>query len=157
MRIALFEPDIPQNTGTMLRLATCLDVSVDLIEPMGFIFNENRMRRSGMDYIDRVDYKIHSSWEQYIVFVNEQKKQGLIDNLVLLSTKASVPHIDYSYNKNDVLILGRESQGVTEQVAQDSDHAVRVNLKNNERSLNVAITCAMVLNEALRQTDGFEK
>lgn len=146
MRLALYEPDIPQNTGAVLRLAACFGIAVDLIEPMGFVWDDRRLRRAGMDYLDGVDWTRHRSWAAFLA----DRKPG---RLVLLTTRASVGHVGFMFRPDDTLILGRESAGAPDRVHQAADAAVRIGLKPGMRSLNVAIAAAIVLGEALRQTD----
>jgi tRNA (cytidine/uridine-2'-O-)-methyltransferase len=152
MRLALYEPDIAQNTGTLLRLAACLGIGVDIIEPCGFIFGDARMRRASMDYMSHVDLVRHHSWAVFL-----DARAGLPDpgRLVLLTTKGSVSHVEAQFEATDTLLLGRESAGVPDGVRDHADLAVRVPLRPGFRSLNVAMAGAMVLAEALRQTGGF--
>ena len=147
MRLALFEPDIPQNTGTLLRLAACFNLPVDIIEPCGFVFSDSKMRRAGMDYLTVVDCTRHPSWDVFW-----QKHHGRV---VLLTTKGAVAHVDFGFRPDDVLLLGRESAGVPDAVHQTVDARVRIPMRADTRSLNVAIAGAVVLGEALRQTKGF--
>ena len=149
MRLALFQPDIPQNTGTLLRTAMCLALPVDIIEPCGFIFSDRRLKRAGMSYLNDADITHHSSWEVFRRSILEGK-----DRLVLLSTKASTLYTDFSYQENDIIMVGRESAGVPDDVFNAVDSSVRVAMAKNARSLNVAIAAAMVLGEGLRQLKG---
>jgi len=149
MRLALYQPDIPQNAGTMLRLAACLGVAVDLIEPAGFVMTDKHLRRAGMDYLEHTELVRHRSWQAYI---DQPARQG---RLILLTTRASDDYIDFRYAKDDTLMVGRESDGVPDAVRQFVDGAVRVPMVAHMRSLNVAVTAAMVLGEALRQTNQF--
>lgn len=153
MRLALFQPDIPQNTGTLLRLGACLGVELDIIEPCGFIFSEHNLKRAGMDYLHLVTYRRHDSWSEFL----EYRKQHLEEygRLVLLTTKTSNPYVDFSFKDNDVLILGRESAGVPQEVHDIVDAKVTIPMQGCARSINVAISGTMVLGEALRQTNGF--
>ncbi len=146
MRLALYEPDIPQNTGAMLRLAACLGVGVDVIEPCGFLWNDRHMRRAGMDYLAAVDLARHPSWAQFLA----DRTAG---RLVLLTTKASVPYHRFAFAGDDTLILGRESAGVPALVHEAAAARVRIPLRPGQRSFNVAQAAAIVLSEALRQTD----
>lgn len=150
MRLALFEPDIPQNAGTLMRLGACLNVPVDVIEPCGFTFDERRMRRAGMDYLDQVDLTRHVSWTAY---QSVRIKQG--GRLILLTTKADTSYTDFKFEPGDTVLLGRESAGVPDDVHQAADARVMVPMAANARSLNVAVAAAMVLGEGLRQTSGF--
>lgn len=152
MRLALFEPDIPQNAATLLRLAACLGVAADIIEPCGFVLGEARFRRAGLDYLDAVDLTRHASWRAYRAWRDRGDKGG---RLVLLTTRARVPYTDFAFQRHDTLMVGRESEGVPAQVAAAADAQVRIPMGRGRRSLNVAVAAAMVLGEALRQTKGF--
>lgn len=145
MRLALFQPDIPQNTGAMLRLAACFGVGVDVIEPCGFIWDEPRMRRAGMDYLDAVDMTRHGSWQAY----RAAPRGG---RLVLLTTRGAQLYTDFAFAAEDSLLLGRESAGVPAAVHDAADARLAVPMQPGLRSLNVAMTAAIVLAEALRQT-----
>lgn len=149
MRIALYQPDIPQNAGAILRLAACLDVPVDLIEPAGFVLGNQGVRRAGMDYLAHVDLTRHISWEAFEAGMSPPRR------LILLSTKATERHIDFAYRPDDTLLVGRESDGVPESVHGRADARVQVPMRANTRSLNVVTALALVLGEALRQQDGF--
>jgi len=151
MRFALFEPDIPQNAGTLIRLAACLDVGVDIVEPCGFVFSDAGFRRAGMDYLDAARVERHATWD---VFAAQHRIDGT-GRLVLLTTKASVPYTDFAFAPGDTILLGRESAGVPDHVHAAADARLRIPLKDGMRSLNVAIAGAMVMGEALRQTKGF--
>ncbi|MFD2182274.1 tRNA (cytidine(34)-2'-O)-methyltransferase [Rhodoplanes azumiensis] len=150
MRIALYEPDIPQNTGTIMRLAACLGVPVDLIEPAGFPTTDRAFRRAGMDYLAYVDLTRHASFD---AFEADRRTHGR--RLVLLTTKAATPYTAHRFTPDDVLLLGRETGGVPERVHAGADARVTVPMRPGLRSLNVAMACAMVAGEALRQTGGF--
>jgi tRNA (cytidine/uridine-2'-O-)-methyltransferase len=150
MRLALFQPDIAQNAGTMLRLAACFDVAVDVVEPCGFAFDERRFRRAGMDYLDRVDLRRHSSWAAYL-------SQGRRGRLVLLTTRADTLHTAFAFRPDDTLMVGQEGAGVPPEVHDAADARIRVPMAAGLRSLNVALAAAVVLGEALRQTDGFPR
>jgi len=146
MRLALYQPDIPQNTGTLIRLGACLGVAVDIVEPCGFLFSDARLRRAGMDYLERTEVVRHASWEAY-----RASRAG--GRLILLTTKGAQSYLDFAFRPDDVLLLGRESEGVPETVHQHADARLRIPLQ--ARSLNVALAGAIVLAEALRQTEGF--
>jgi tRNA (cytidine/uridine-2'-O-)-methyltransferase len=145
MRLALYQPDIAPNAGAMLRLAACLDVPVDVIEPCGFVFADTKLRRAGMDYLDHVELVRHISWDAFRGTVPER--------LVLLTTKASMVYTEAVFRPNDTLMVGRESAGVPEAVHDAAGLRVRVPMRPGLRSLNVALAAAMVLGEALRQTN----
>ena len=150
MRIALYEPDIAQNTGTILRLAACWGIAVDIIEPCGFLFGDARMRRAGMDYLASTDIVRHHSWRAFVA-----ARQTTPGRLVLLTTRASTPFHEVAYLPDDILLVGRESAGVPEAVHGSAAERVRIPMRPEMRSLNVAIATAIVLTEALRQTKNF--
>ncbi len=150
MRLSLFEPDIPQNTGTLMRLCACLGVPLDIIEPCGFILSDKNLRRAGMDYIDHLEMAKHLNWEAFRAAASGKR-------LVLLSTKASGSFLDFKFEANDVLIAGRESAGVPEHVHAECAARVLVPMKPGMRSLNVALASSLVLGEALRQTNKYPK
>lgn len=145
MRIVLYQPEIPQNAGTILRLAACLGVGVDVIEPCGFVWSERRMRRAGMDYLEFAAVRRHSSWSAFLV----DREAG---RLVLATTRGALSLPDARFEADDHLILGRESAGVPEEVHAAADLAVRVPMVDGARSLNVAASAAILLAEGLRQT-----
>lgn len=147
MRLALYQPDIPQNAGTLLRLGACLGVGVDVIEPCGFVFSDKHLKRAGMDYLAQADVVRHVSWEAF-----QAGRQG---RLVLLSTNADTLYTDAAFEPGDTLMVGRESAGVPDAVHDVADVRVRIPMAGDARSLNVAVSAAMVLGEALRQTGGF--
>ena len=144
--LALYQPDIPQNTGTLLRLAACMDVELHFIHPAGFVFSHQRLRRAGMDYLDHVKLVEHAS---FAAFDTARRAEGR--RLVLLTTKASENAYKAAYTTSDILMLGRESAGVPDSVAELADLRVRLPMRQGMRSLNVAIAGAMALGEALRQ------
>ena len=153
MRLALFQPDIPQNTGTLLRLGACLDLALDIIEPCGFIFNEKAMRRAGMDYLEQVSYRRHNSWQEFLAF--RQMHPDEYGRIVLMTTHASYPYTDFNFEKNDIILMGRESAGVPEEVHHTADARLLIPMNPNARSINMAVSAAMVIGEALRQTNLF--
>jgi tRNA (cytidine/uridine-2'-O-)-methyltransferase len=148
--IALYQPDIPQNTGAMLRLTACLGVAAHVIGPAGFDISDRALRRAGMDYIDHATFVRHLDWKAF-----EAWRGGNGGRLVLMTTKASLPYTDFAFDAGDVILLGRESAGVPEEVHTAADARLIVPMAENLRSLNVATTAAMVLGEALRQTGSF--
>jgi tRNA (cytidine/uridine-2'-O-)-methyltransferase len=147
MQIALFQPDIPQNTGTILRLCACMDVAAHIIEPAGFAISDRRFRRAGMDYLDQVALTRHDSWSKF-----EQWRKDAGYRLVLFTTKAASSYLDYRYRTDDILLFGRETAGVTDEVVAAADARLVIPIKPTLRSLNVAMAAAMALGEALRQT-----
>ena len=155
MRLALFQPDIPQNTGTLLRLGACLDLPIDIIEPCGFLFNEKAMKRAGMDYINIATYRRHNSWQDFLEYRNQHPQE--YGRLVLMTTKASIPYTDFKFEPNDIILMGRESAGVPDSIHQMVDSRLIIPMNPNARSINVAISAVMVIGEALRQTNLFPK
>ncbi len=143
MNLAIFEPDIPQNTGAMIRICSCFDVDIDIIHPASFVLSEKSLNRVAMDYIKNVKISEFDDWKDYMTRRNGRK--------ILLSTKGSKSHYDYIFNQSDNLIVGRESAGVPEYVHQDSDEVLKINMKTGARSLNVATSSAIVISEAIRQ------
>lgn len=156
MRLALFEPDIPQNLGAFIRLAACLGVPLDIIEPCGFPVDDKRIRRAAMDYYDLATIARHASWAAFrTAHLAGQLSGGPSGRLVLLSTAGAVPLPEATFLADDILLLGRESAGVPADVHDAADLRVRIPLQPGARSLNVALAAAMVLSEGLRQTKGF--
>lgn len=147
MRVALYEPDIPQNAGTLIRLGACLGVAVDIIEPCGFLFTDRALKRAGMDYLELAEITRHASWEKF--------RESVKGRIVLLTSKAATSYIEFDFAPDDIILLGRESAGVPENVHEAADARLRIPLKAGLRSLNVAVAGAIVLGEALRQTRGF--
>ena len=148
MRLALYEPDIPQNAGTMLRLGACLGLPVDIIEPCGFLLDDRRLRRAGMDYLTKADWSRHESWPRY--------RAQLRGRLILLTTRGQVGYTDFRFARSDNQLVGRESAGVPEAVHAAADARLLIPLRPGARALNVAVAAAMVVGEALRQTGGPE-
>ena len=147
MQIALFQPDIPPNTGTILRLCACLDVSAHIIEPAGFPVSDRAFRRAGMDYLDQVTLTRHDSWTKF-----EEWRSEAGCRLLLFTTKGATNYLDFSYGPSDILLFGRETVGVPESVASAADARLVIPIKSSLRSLNVAMAAAMAIGEALRQT-----
>ena len=147
MQVALYQPDIPQNTGTILRLCACLNVPAHIIEPAGFPVSDRHFRRAGMDYLDQVTISRHDSWRKF-----EEWRAKTGDRLLLFSTKAARPYLDFSYRAGDILLFGRESAGVPDDVMEAADERLVIPIAAGMRSLNVAMSVAMALGEALRQT-----
>jgi tRNA (cytidine/uridine-2'-O-)-methyltransferase len=146
MRLALYQPDIAQNCGTLLRLAACLGVAVDVIEPCGFVWSDRHLKRAGMDYLDFVELTRHGSWEDFLA-----ANRG---RLLLLTTKGERRYDDFVYDVGDTLILGRESAGAPQVVHDAAAARLLIPMRPGLRSINVALAGAMVLGEALRQTKG---
>jgi len=144
MRLALYQPAIPQNAGALARLAACLGVGMDVIEPCGFQFSDAGFKRAGMDYLERAEIVRHESWDTF--------RARAYGRLVLLTTKAALPYTAFRFLETDVLLLGRESAGVPDDVHATVDARVVVPMRAGARSLNVALAGAIVLGEALRQT-----
>ena len=152
MRIALYEPDIPQNTGTILRLCACLGAEAHIVEPAGFPVTDRAFRRSGMDYLDRVRIARHAS---FAAFEDWRRREGV--RLVLLTTAAETNYLDHAYRADEVILLGRESAGVPEAVHRAADVRLRIPMAPGLRSLNIAMATAMVAGEALRQMGSFPR
>ena len=146
LRIALYQPDIAGNTGTILRLAACLGLGVDIIEPAGFDLSDRALKRAGMDYIEMAALTRHLDWAAF-----EEKRHADGRRLLLLSTKAATVYTSFSFAKGDTLLFGRESAGVPDHVHDSADARLLIPMKNGARSLNVAVSAAMVAGEAIRQ------
>ncbi len=151
LRLALFQPDIPQNAGTMLRMASCFGMAADIIEPAGFPVTDRHFRRSGMDYLDQLEIIRHVSWS---VFNASRQAEGR--RLILLTTRGAMVHTRFVYAPDDILMVGRESAGVPQEVHDAVDARVVVPMVPGTRSLNVAVSAAIVLSEALRQLGHFD-
>jgi tRNA (cytidine/uridine-2'-O-)-methyltransferase len=152
MRIALYEPDIPQNTGTILRLCACLQLEAHIIEPAGFPVTDRAFRRAGMDYLDRVSISRHGSFEAF----EDWRRAGRLQ-LVLLTTAAETSYLDHAFRDDQVLLFGRESAGVPAVVHAAANARLRIPIAEGLRSLNVAMAVALVAGEALRHTGGFAR
>ena len=150
MQLALYQPDIPQNAGTILRLCACLGVTAHIIEPTGFPASDRAFRRAGMDYLDQVEIIRHIGWQDFEAF---RRSESL--RLVLASTKAATRYTEFAYAKNDIVLLGRESAGVPDDVHNAVDARIIIPMRESLRSINVAVTAAMIMGEALRQLDAF--
>jgi tRNA (cytidine/uridine-2'-O-)-methyltransferase len=144
MRLALYEPDIPQNTGAILRLCACLGVAADLIEPFGFVWDDRHLKRAGMDYLDRVELTRHASWRAFRAIARGR--------LILLTTQGTVAYHRFTFAAEDTLLFGRESAGVPAEVHAAADARIAIPMRPGLRSINVALAAAMVMSEALRQT-----
>jgi len=152
MRIALYQPDIAQNTGAILRLAACLNVAVDIIEPAGFDISSRALRRAALDYFDKADLKRHRTFAD---FKREAEMTG--GRLILLTTRAQTAYHNIVFENSDIILAGRESSGVPEEVHVSANLRIRIPMRADLRSLNVAVSLAIVLGEALRQTGGFSR
>ena len=146
MRIALFQPDIPQNTGNILRLAACFNTSVDIIEPAGFFLDNKNLKRSVMDYYKYVTLKRHIDWKDFYTWSQKEKFR-----IILLTTKGSKKIFEYNFKKNDILLFGRETSGVPKEVHRVAKEKLVIPIKKGLRSLNVSSATAIVLGEAVRQ------
>lgn len=147
IRIALYQPDIAGNTGTILRLAACLDLGVDIIEPAGFDISDRNLKRAGMDYLGAVALTRHISWAHFDEWRRDSGRR-----LVLASTKAADRYTDFAFRTDDILLLGRESAGVPDSVHENADGRILIPMVEGQRSINVAMSAAMIAGEALRQT-----
>jgi tRNA (cytidine/uridine-2'-O-)-methyltransferase len=148
MRLALYQPEIPPNVGTILRLCACEGIPLDIIEPCGFPFSERSLKRAGMDYIDQAHYTRHDDWESFNEHVSNSR-------LVLLSTGATTAYTDFLFREDDVLLFGQESAGVPKTIHDAVDARLCIPMVPDLRSLNIAVAAAMVLGEAMRQTNLF--
>lgn len=148
LRLALFQPDMPPNTGAMMRLCACLGVGLDIIGPTGFVLDDKKLKRVAMDYPAHLEYAVHVSWEKFLEMKGQKR-------LILLTTQATTPYFNFSFSPLDILVLGRESAGVPLDVHNVVDARLKVPMQSSVRSLNVGMAAALVLGEALRQTGGF--
>ena len=144
LHIALYQPDIPQNVGAAMRLCACLGLTLDIIEPCGFPWDMKKIRQSGMDYINQMELKRHESWESF-------KDTYADKRLVLMTTKSPTPYTEFSFGENDILIAGRESAGVPDEIHQEISHRVVIPMHGKSRSLNIINATSMISGEALRQ------
>jgi len=149
--LALFQPDIPQNTGTLIRLSACLEFDLHVIHPTGFPFSDRQLKRAGMDYAEHANIIEHDSFDAF-----EQWRGEVGRRLILLSTKAETTAYETKFESEDILMVGRESAGVPQLVADTADLSIRIPMAKGLRSINVAIAAALMLGEAMRQTNGFE-
>ena len=144
-KIALFEPDIPQNTAAIIRTCACLGAKLEIIEPCGFLLSDKRFKRVVMDYLDEKEIKFYQSSEDFF----ESKKN---ERVILMTTKASISYTKFKFRKNDTILFGRESAGVPEKIHKLIKNRLKIPMKNNMRSLNIASSVAIVLAESLKQT-----
>jgi tRNA (cytidine/uridine-2'-O-)-methyltransferase len=145
IRIALYQPEMPPNTGAIMRLCACFGAALDVIGPCGFVIDDKKLRRVAMDYIDHLDYTMHRGWPEFL------EKMGQ-NRLILLTTKGAMPYNRFEFRDGDILLLGRESAGVPEDIHARADARIVIPMQKEVRSLNVGMTAAIVLAEALRQT-----
>ena len=145
-KIALFEPDIPQNTAAIIRTCACLGAELEIIEPCGFLLNDKRFKRVVMDYMDNKEIKFYQSFDR---FYKDKKNH----RIVLMTTKASISYTKFKFEKNDTILFGRESAGVPEKVHKLIKNKLKIPMKNNKRSLNISSSVAIILAESLRQTN----
>lgn len=146
LRIALYQPDIPGNTGTILRMAACLGLAVDIIEPAGFDMSDRALKRAGMDYLEMATLTRHVSWDEFLKFRAEQNAR-----LVLFTTKGATPYTENTFKAGDILLFGRESAGVPDAVHEACEARVLIPMREGARSLNLAVSAAMAAGEAIRQ------
>lgn len=146
MKIALYQPDIPQNLGATIRLCACMGVSLDVIEPCGFLYDSRKIRQSALDYYDKANITHHQSWEDFLTAYQKKRR------IVLMSTKSSVAYTDFTFQTDDILMAGRESAGVPDDVHDMVDERVFIPMQHGMRSLNIVNATSMILGEALRQT-----
>jgi len=148
--LALYQPDIAQNTGTLIRLAACLGIRLHVIGPAGFDVSDRNLRRAGMDYIELATVVRHVGWTDFEAFARAERRR-----LVLATTKASVPYAEFAFEDGDIVLMGRESAGVPDAVHERADGRILIPMRPETRSINVALSAAMIVGEGLRQTDGF--
>ena len=154
MRLALFQPEIPQNTGTLIRLGACLGVDIDIIEPTGFPWGDRALKRAGLDYWEFAEVRRHADWASF--YSTHTELQGPDSGrLVLLTTKSDTPYTGFTFQPGDTLLLGQESAGAPPHVHAAVDARITIPMQSGRRSINIALAAAMVLGEALRQTRGF--
>ena len=149
MRLALYQPEIPQNTGTLMRLGACVGIGIDIIDPCGFVWDDAKLKRAGMDYRELATVTRHTGWDEFYKTVTPRR-------LILLDTKADIDYLDFDFQQTDILMVGRESDGVPDPVFSDCHHQIKISMQPGARSLNVAVAASMVLGEALRQTRGIK-
>ncbi|MGE0240436.1 MAG: tRNA (cytidine(34)-2'-O)-methyltransferase [Parvibaculaceae bacterium] len=150
IEIALYKPDIPPNAATIMRMAACFGLRVRIIEPAGFTWSDSSLKRAGMDYLDQALVTRDASWAAFREAIHGRR-------LVLASTKAAVPYTDFAFRPDDILLMGRESAGVPAEVHDAADARLLIPMRPGLRALNVALACAMITGEALRQLDGFSQ
>lgn len=147
MKIALYQPDIPQNLGAMMRLCACMGAELDIIEPCGFLWDTRKIRQSAMDYFDKITITRHDSWKSFYDSYHGKRR------IILMSTKSSRPYIETQFRQDDILLAGRESAGVPDNVHEAVDSRICIPMRHGLRSLNIVNATSMILGEALRQTD----
>jgi tRNA (cytidine/uridine-2'-O-)-methyltransferase len=144
MKLALFQPDIPQNTGAMIRICACFDVGIDIIHPTGYVFNQKNIKQVAMDYLSSVSLNEHDSWNNFL-----EANKG--NRIILLSTKGKIKYSDFNFKNSDSVLVGRESAGVPNEVYNSVNEVITIPMSQNARSLNVAVSAGIVLAEARRQ------
>ncbi|MDC7683821.1 tRNA (cytidine(34)-2'-O)-methyltransferase [Asticcacaulis sp. BYS171W] len=157
MRLALFQPDIPQNLGSAIRLSACLGVTLDIIEPCGFPLSDKAVKRAAMDYGDHARVLRHDSWQKFLAWRDETSQGSVASGgrIILFTTKSAQPYCDFAFAPDDILLMGRESAGVPDEVHACADARLFIPMQPGMRSINVINSAAMALGEALRQTGGF--
>ena len=150
MRIALFQPDIPQNTGNILRLGACLDIKIDIIEPTGYVFDDKKFKRASMDYIKHIEYKRHLDWNAFFKWSKNNHYR-----IILFTTKSKTKYTEYLFKKNDILLFGQESAGVPDSVHKTVNKRLTIPMVKGLRSINVSSAVSLVVGEACRQLDLF--
>ena len=150
IKIALFEPDIPQNTGSILRLIACFGLQLDIIGPCGFLLSEKKMRRSGMDYIDTAYFRLHESWDAF-----QEDRLKFSSRLILATTSSNQSYNSFKFERGDIILFGRESAGVPKYVHEAADKSVHIPIISEMRSLNIVQAASILVGESLRQLDGF--
>ncbi len=146
IKVALYQPDIPQNVGAMMRLCACLGVRLDVIGPCGFVWDDKKIRQAGLDYVDKVKLTRYNSWEQFIASTPDSR-------IILMTTKTDTPYTSFEFQDGDILLAGRESAGVPDEIHESADARIAITMQNDLRSLNIVNATSMILGEALRQTN----
>ena len=147
LKLALYQPDIPQNTGAAIRLCACLGIGLDIIEPCGFLWDKRKIRNSALDYFDKAEIKRHISWSHFIKNRRDEEKRRII----LMTTKAATSYTEFEFIANDIILAGRESSGVPASVHEECDARITIPIQQGMRSMNVINASAMIMGEALRQ------
>ena len=154
LRLSLYQPEIPQNTGSLIRLSACLEIPIDIIEPCNFLFSEQKLKRSSMDYINYTNITIHENWK---MFVKQIKKSSNKNRIIAVDIKGNNSIENFLFKKDDILLMGKESIGLPKIILSDVDLIIRIPMKKNLRSLNLAISASIIIGIAMKQLSEFPK